>query len=72
MPPPWAGCCFFDQRVASLSLTGRPLTLVAVTHLADAMDHNRSLNAICLDDAKLDDDAVVAITQVRAAYQGQG
>jgi len=54
---------FFFQRAVTLNLSGRPLNGIAVSHLADAMDHNRSLNAICLDNSALDCESVFLITQ---------
>ena len=53
---------FFHQRLRRLQLSGRPLTLIACSHLADALDHNRALNQLVLDKASLGDDAVSVLT----------
>lgn len=52
---------FFFQRLPELSLSGRPMTHVAISHIADGMDHNRSLKSLILDNASLGDASVGAI-----------
>jgi len=46
---------FFFQRIERLNLSGRPLSEVAVFHIADALDHSRTLQHMHINEAHLND-----------------
>lgn len=46
------------QDLVSLELCDRPLSTAAVAHIGDALDHNRSLTRLHLNNASINDAAV--------------